>query len=263
MVTQAPAAVAPADPVAAPLWFRHGDDALPAAGGPGHGPVVQLWLIDLASSQGDPAALDEEERRRARAFVREADRIRYRAAHIALRELLGAFLGLAPAVVALSRALCPACRGPHGRPVVAGSVPGAPHFSLSYAGDTALAAFAVTPVGVDIERVPSLATAMDVADTLHPLERAELLALPEPERPRAFARCWTRKEAYLKGTGLGLTEGADEPYVGCAAAPVRPAGWAVHDLAPGDGLLAAVAVETVTRRTSRIPLRTPSERELS
>lgn len=188
----------------------------------------------------DVSLLDAEERRRAAALRRPADQELYAAAHSALRRRLGAYLRVAPATVELVRLPCPLCGGPHGRPAVAGGA--GPHFSLSHTDGLALLAFADRPVGADVERLPSARTATDVATSLHPQEQAELSELPAAERPLAFARCWTRKEACLKGTGEGLAGGGMASLlVGTGSTPLDVGGWTVQDVAAPEGYAAAVS----------------------
>jgi 4'-phosphopantetheinyl transferase len=209
--------------------------------------TADLWLLRAADhvpwlASGLPL-LDDAERRRYAAFARPADRDRYAAAHIALRRLLGAYLGVAPEDVRLGRERCPVCGGPHGRPTVAGEGAGRPHFSLSHGGDLVLLAFASAPVGVDVESDPEPAVVADVARVLHPDEREELAASADPAaRAAAFGRCWTRKEAHLKGTGVGLAEGVAATYVGTGARPATVPGWRLADVAVGPGHHAAVAL---------------------
>ncbi|MFI9585740.1 4'-phosphopantetheinyl transferase family protein [Streptomyces sp. NPDC052236] len=189
----------------------------------------------------DEWLLDGDERGRVRTFVREADRDRYRVAHVVLRRLLGAYLARDPEAVELMREACPGCGGAHGRPAVAG----APlHFSLSHSGDFALFAFADTPVGIDVESEPSAAVAAEVANMLHPAERAELAALPLAARPAAFARCWARKEAYLKGIGIGLAEDPSITYVGAGPDAGVLTGWSLADVSVAPGYAAACALRT-------------------
>ncbi|KAF4406451.1 MULTISPECIES: 4'-phosphopantetheinyl transferase superfamily protein [Streptomyces] len=206
-----------------------------------------LWLVcvpehDAARGAGASyGLLDAGERRRAAAFVRDVDRRRYRVAHVALRRLLGGYLGRDAATVVLRREPCPGCGGPHGRPAVPGTPPPL-HFSLSHAGDLVLIAVAAVPVGADVEALPSASTAADVAAALHPGERAELAALPAADRPAGFARCWTRKEAYLKGTGTGLAEDPSVTYVGAGPEPARLPHWDLADVPVPAGYAAACAV---------------------
>ncbi|MFP8961280.1 4'-phosphopantetheinyl transferase family protein [Streptomyces nanhaiensis] len=198
-----------------------------------------LRVSEHAAGVRDGAVLSEEERARCAAFVREADRDRYRVAHTALRLELAAVLGTDPAAVPLTREPCPLCGGPHGRP----AVPGNPvHFSLSHAGDVVLIALDGAPVGADVEAHPTAAVVAETVSALHPRERAEIGRLAPADRPAAFARCWTRKEAYLKGTGAGLGEDPGATYVGSLATPAEVPGWELTDVAAPEGYAAAVAL---------------------
>ncbi|MEV6751571.1 4'-phosphopantetheinyl transferase superfamily protein [Streptomyces sp. NPDC051214] len=189
----------------------------------------------------DVSLLDAEERRRAAALRRPADRELYAAAHTALRVRLGAYLSVDPATVELVRLPCPLCGGPHGRPAVADGA--GPHFSLSHTDGLALLAFADRPVGADVERLPSASVVADVTASLHPQEQTELSELPPTERPLAFARCWTRKEAYLKGTGEGLAGGGITSLLaGTGPTPLTVEGWTVRDVAVPEGYAAAIAI---------------------
>lgn len=205
----------------------------------------RLWLARVEDLRGAvaplaDALLDSGERERAAAFHRAADRDGYRVAHVCLRLLLGAHLGIEPSQVPLVRRPCPVCRAPHGRP----DVPGVPLcFSLSRTAGWCLIAFADTAVGADIERLPASDVVSGLTETLHPREAAELAACPPDRRAAAFARVWTRKEAYLKGLGTGLGRDPSLDHLGaCARGPRRVPGWVVDDVAVGPGHAAAVAV---------------------
>ncbi|WP_405739741.1 4'-phosphopantetheinyl transferase superfamily protein [Streptomyces sp. NBC_01525] len=209
-----------------------GRDPLPGtAPRPG---TPEVWLLPDAAgylrARGPDTAhavLAADERRRAAALRPARARTRYTAAHLLLHELLGAYLGRDPASMTFVRERCPHCGAPHGRPLVAD----APlHFSLSRGGGPVLLAFGDVPVGVDAEAVPSASGAEEVARLLHPGERAELAALPAADRPAACARCWTRKEAYLKGVGVGFASGPAEVRIGAGPWPVRNGPWWVVDL---------------------------------
>ncbi|MFC1443395.1 4'-phosphopantetheinyl transferase superfamily protein [Streptacidiphilus sp. N1-10] len=205
--------------------------------------AVRVWLGwadgGTGGAAGGAAVLDPVERARAAAFVRAELRERYTAAHVMLRQVLGGCLDQDPAEVRFARQDCPCCGGPHGRPVLAGEQPPL-EFSLSHAG--ALVAVAVAgagvPIGVDVEALPRPGTVAEVGSKLHPAERAEIDAADDPVA--AFARIWTRKEAYLKGLGTGLGRALDLDYVGTGQP--GPEGWALADLAAPDGHAVAVAV---------------------
>ncbi|MFD3696363.1 4'-phosphopantetheinyl transferase family protein [Streptomyces sp. NPDC058646] len=231
-------------PAARPLLVpeRLSDD------GPGGAVLVaaspQLWLVDTTgyrahAARHAPGTLDAQELARAAEFVRAADRDAYVCAHVALRRLLGAYLGTPPREVTVERAPCAHCDEPHGRPVLPG---GALHFSLSHCTGISLLAFATAPVGVDVEEIVQPRTIAETADVLHPREAAELALLPAAERPVAFTRVWTRKEAYLKGLGVGLSADPASDYVGAGSAPARVPGWSLTDVLVPEGHCGAVAL---------------------
>ncbi|MET9599088.1 4'-phosphopantetheinyl transferase superfamily protein [Streptomyces sp. NPDC006459] len=206
---------------------------------------TRVWAASVAENAAAATArrgeLDRSETRRAGLFRRFADVDRFLVAHVCLRDVLGTVLGTPPGRLVIDREPCAACGGPHGRPYL----PGRPvHFSLAHAGDLVLVAVAPVPVGVDVEDLPSDALVHETMAGLHEDERDELLALPRPARPTAFARCWTRKEAVLKSTGQGLAHGARLPYAGTAAEPARTAEHQVYDLPVPPGRVAALALWT-------------------
>ncbi|MET9497206.1 4'-phosphopantetheinyl transferase superfamily protein [Streptomyces sp. NPDC006552] len=204
-----------------------------------------LWLVrtDEGPASADGAGvLDADELRRAAAFVFDRHRLRYVAAHMALRGILGERLGRAPGALRFVRRPCAHCGEPHGRPALAD----APelHFSLSHSGGLSLVALAAVAVGADVEEVAEPTAADDLAGVLHPGERAELAALDDPwERRLAVSRAWVRKEAYLKGIGTGLSRAPDLDYVGTLpGSPGAPGGWSLRDVPVPDGYAAAVAL---------------------
>jgi 4'-phosphopantetheinyl transferase len=178
------------------------------------------------------------------AQVRQEDRDRYLVAHTVLRQELADRLGVRPADVELTRNPCPSCGGPHGRPGL--SRGDGPYFSLSHTGDVVLLAFASTPVGIDVEAPPPTTSVASVSRGLHQREQEELADLPREERAAAFMRCWTRKEAYLKGIGVGIGGGVVEPYVSTLPRPEQPPGWRLTDFGADRlpaGYTAALAVK--------------------
>jgi 4'-phosphopantetheinyl transferase len=113
-------------------------------------------------------------------------------------------------------------------------------------------------VGVDLEyirREPNLLEGVE--QFFAPREIAKLRALPASLRYEAFFACWTRKEAYLKARGDGLSIPLDQFEV--SLAPTEPAAllhtqwdaqeaqrWSLRELTPGPGYVAALAVEGQT-----------------
>ena len=79
-------------------------------------------------------------------------------------------------------------------------------------------------------------------------------SLPVESRTKAFFDCWTRKEAYVKGRGEGLTLPLEQFSV--SIDPTQPIGlienrvhpadvslWSLQGIDPGPGYAAAIAVE--------------------
>lgn len=207
---------------------------------------LEIWLVSPSTwPSEDITRLDAREQRRAASFRRATDRATYVAAHTALRALAGAYLGRETASISYVREDCPGCGAPHGRPALAGlDLP--LHFSLSHTTELALVAFASRPVGVDIEAVPAPEAVGAIAASFHPVERSELAGLRGSERSSAAARCWTRKEAYVKGTGEGVSSpGFAGVLVGTGTTALPVSGWSLTDVRVPAGFAGACALRTI------------------
>ncbi len=163
--------------------------------------MITVWTVDLDAEAFQRAErlaqLDDVERARAARFHFAQDARRWRAAHVALREVLARHTGVAAAAL-------PFAEDPNGKPRLA--MPQAIAFNLSHSAGLALIAVGGTqPLGVDVEDVKPVPEMEGVAESHFAAdERAALFALSEPERLAAFYRIWTRKEAYVKATGIGV-----------------------------------------------------------
>lgn len=209
---------------------------------------LDLWLLrvsDVPFGILDEAVLDATEQPARRLLMHAADRTRFTAAHVALRRLLGAYLRRLPRGDPLRPGHLSLLRRP-ARP--ASTLLGAGRddlfFSLSHRGDLALVGTAAAPIGVDVDLVSDRTASAELASMLHVAEQEELAALAPASRPRALARLWTRKEAYLKGLGTGLGRDPSLDYVGSGApgGPYPPSGWTLLDVPVDRGYAAAVAV---------------------
>jgi len=208
--------------------------------------------LDGVGRRDAEALLSEAERERAQRVVSERSRLRLIAARAQLRRILGAYLGVAPARVALAT-------DRQGKPFAVH--PAELQFNLSHSDDRAL--FALTagpPVGVDVERDRDVRRLDVVARRTLPAARhAELAALPSAPRRAAVLRAWTRREALLKGLGTGLGAEAPVADVGPLARrgrfSVELAGgevWTVEDLVLEYGVTAAVAAPGTHWRVRRL-----------
>jgi 4'-phosphopantetheinyl transferase len=208
---------------------------------------VQLWTVALGGQdawQGEYwKTLSSDERERAGRFRFVRDRERFVAARGKLRWLLAEYLALSPAEVVFEY-------GAHGKPSVAGEKE--LRFNLAHSGEYALYAFcAGRRVGVDIEQIRSIDDQEALARRFFSRKECDdLMSVATNERNAAFFAGWTRKEAFVKATGAGLTMGLQSFRV--ALLPGLPAAllasewdgkWTMFDVHPADGYRAAVVVE--------------------
>lgn len=145
--------------------------------------------------------LSPPERARASRFHSVCDRNRFIARHGILRQICAAYLAMEPARLAFD------C-GPLGKPYLSKELGrDVPQFSVSHSQKIALYAFTCgREVGVDIERVRYDLEWESIAEMcLSAREIALLQTLPPSARTGAFFTLWTRKEAYLKARGFGLS----------------------------------------------------------
>ena len=161
---------------------------------------VHVWAIDLTSPATGPTDwLGKRELERARRFVYADDSRRYVRAHLALRTILGAYLGREPAMLDFVEQEL-------GKPRLPQDCGGG-YFNLSHSKDKALLVLgSADEVGVDIEAVRDDLPGEELASAvLCEVELEELGLFAEGERAQPFVTCWTRKEACLKALGLGLS----------------------------------------------------------
>ena len=193
--------------------------------------------------------LTDEERRRAAAFVNRADADAYLAAHVLIRWLVEDHTGVPASRVELTRASCTWCGRPgRGAPWARG----APDVYLSWTHTPGLVAVALglCPVGLDVEGLAPSGSLDTVIAQFHPSEQAQLEAVPSAERVRAVMRCWVRKEAVLKGIGVGIGHGVRWPVVLGAgsddASSQVDGGWRIDDLPVPSGFVGAIAFGEAT-----------------
>jgi len=222
------------------------------------GAQVEVWTVDLQQGEAFIEAavrhLSQEERERVPKFTNAVARRNFVTSHGALRRLLSQKLGLPADQI-------PIHTGPQGKPLLAGELGGQLHFNLSHSGGLGLVALSErTEVGVDVECVRPVPDAMRLARRFFSgAEAAALQERAELDRPAAFFRVWTRKEAVLKATGLGIGHGLGRYEVSCEVEGglLRVDGdrdgaaeWTLHSWSPMAGYLAAVAVRLPEARFS-------------
>lgn len=208
---------------------------------------VHVWGADLSEWPSDlPGVRDllsPEERERAARFRLPRDRDRFIAAHVCLRQILSRYAGGRPERLRLAT-------GPFGKPRLdAQPGSGRVEFNLSHSGGIALYAFAEgRRVGIDVERVLPVEADDERFSGLwlSEAELAEITAMGADDRTRAFYSLWTRKEAFLKARGEGLSLAPDRVRVSREPAlsdSLEANCWSLRELPVGPDYAAALAVE--------------------
>jgi 4'-phosphopantetheinyl transferase len=166
--------------------------------------ALHLRLVDLRQAAPAEAAvrcfLSRDESERAARFHFDADRSRFVLTRGWLRVVLARALGAAPERLEFSY-------GARGKPALGGGFQDAPlSFNVSHSGDYALIGLAAgQAIGVDIERLRPMPDFESIATGyFSAAETRAILGHAEGDRLRAFFRCWTRKEAFMKVSGEGM-----------------------------------------------------------
>ncbi len=229
---------------------------------------VDVWSVALEDSASDvaslSASLSRDERARAARYHFDKDRRQFIIARGVLRNILASCTGVPPQDLRFGYS-------PLGKPGLHPDYGSDLHFSVSHTDGRAL--YGITrgrAIGVDIELVRHGVAHEEIATRFFsPKESATLRSLPEDERTQAFFRCWTRKEAYVKALGGGLsipfdrfevTLRSDDPV---ELQPIPgPEGtrepWSLWEVVSGPDYIAAVAAEGRGARLTRHEWRAPA-----
>lgn len=172
---------------------------------------ICIFSIKNFSSLSDGInLLSAQERNRNASFRQEKSRMHFIASRILLRTILSLYLGYPAKELSFQT-------GPHGKPYLLPGENNFPriHFNLSHSGEFVALAFSqASPVGIDIETVrTNIHTETLVRRFFHPDEYSEFLKLDEAFQKDFVFRRWTVREAFLKGTGSGLSISPDSFYV--------------------------------------------------
>lgn len=239
--------------------------SVPALQSPIQTGLIHVWVSNL-DGQGslfheDPGYLEsllsDAESQRAQRYHFAKDRQRFITRRALLRIILSSYLDVHPGQVQL-------VSNPFGKPAVdISSLPftnanaSRLQFNLSHSAGLVLFAFALDhDIGVDLELVSHDFEFLPIAQQFFSkLEQQVLWSLPIEQRSQAFYCCWTRKEAYIKAQGQGLslpldqfdvtlTPGEPARLLDARHAAARPASdWTILHLDPAPGFIGALAIQ--------------------
>ncbi len=166
---------------------------------------IHVWEINLGYNLNKVknyiSILSDEEKKKASAFRFSDDRARYIISHAVLRLLLSEYLGEKPEEIVFYT-------DNRGKPyILLDSKCPDIFFNLSHSHEIALIAiYRGQEIGVDIEYISRTINSDGIARRFFTInENKKLNSLSGKLRKEAFFRCWTRKEAFLKAKGLGLS----------------------------------------------------------
>lgn len=213
---------------------------------------IHVWRVDL--DQGENivqqfrSTLEDDEIQRADRFHFEKDRRAFTVGRGFLRHVLGRYLTARPEALRFAY-------GSYGKPALNGEHKNSSlRFNMSHSRGVGLVAVSDNrELGVDVEYIRADFATEDITRRFFsPHEVAAFNALSEELRVAAFFRCWTRKEAYIKAIGRGLSQPLDGFDVTLApeAAPALlradegdPSRWSLRDIDVGSDYAAALVVE--------------------
>jgi 4'-phosphopantetheinyl transferase len=232
-------------------------DALWPAPPPGlklSGGEVHVWRAALdrspACEQSLLALLTPDELNRANRFYHKHDRSHFIVGRGVLREVLGRYLGVPPGSLRFEYTK-------YGKPLLVEEFRGEDmRFNLSHSkGVALLAVTAGREIGVDVEWMRPGVAEEEIAERFFSANEVRVLrGLPKGAQEEAFFNCWTRKEAYIKAKGEGLSMPLDRFAVTLAPGsraellhtvgdPEEASRWRLLELFPGPGFAGAIAVE--------------------
>jgi 4'-phosphopantetheinyl transferase len=214
---------------------------------------VDVWIARVVDSEPTDAwegLLTPEERDRAQRFRFEEDFRRFVYGRGLLRELLASYLEARASKVQFVYSA-------EGKPGLAPEIATRPiSFNVSHSGTYILVALAWNRrIGVDVERMRQDIDTKQIAKRFFSQAEQQALGVLDPdERIPAFFRCWTRKEAYVKATGVGLSLPLHQfdvsllPGESATLLATRPEAreaqrWTLRNIELEAGYAAAVAVE--------------------
>lgn len=167
---------------------------------------VDVWRLQLDVPEERVGALrallSPEELARAERFLRREHGRRFTVVHGVLRLILSKYLNAAPKAIEFRA-------NEYGKPFLRHKTP--VEFNLSHSGELALLALtAGRAIGIDLEHYRERLEMEKISKRyFSSTEHNQLMKLPDGQREAAFYACWTRKEAYIKARGEGLSLGLD------------------------------------------------------
>jgi 4'-phosphopantetheinyl transferase len=214
---------------------------------------IHVWRVSLAQTESCLQSLQQtlspDERTKADRFRFPKDRSQFIVSRGALRAILSRYVNISSHILRFDY-------NPYGKPsLIVAQGGNTLRFNLSHSRGMALIAITKNrDIGVDIEGINPNFSCLEIAEKFFsPLENSVLRSLPEHLQATAFFTCWTRKEAYIKAVGKGLSiplnqfdvslaPGEPAALLNVEGNPEEASKWSLIELFPSSDMVAAVAV---------------------
>ena len=217
---------------------------------------AHIWRTDLELHDCLQSSLlkllSPDEKNRAQKFRFAEDKRNYIVARGILRSLIGKYLNINPAQISFQY-------NEFGKPKIADNNP--LHFNISHSRNIALFGFTnKMNVGVDVEWVNPNIEVKDIASSFFSTnEILKLLALPEKQQALGFFNCWTRKEAFIKAVGEGLSFPLDKFEVSLEPGktakllatdwdPKAVSNWSMYTMSPKADFVGSLVIEGIVEK---------------
>ncbi|MEP7171585.1 MAG: 4'-phosphopantetheinyl transferase superfamily protein [Bacteroidota bacterium] len=166
---------------------------------------VNLWLITVATDsqifQQLKSTLNPDELKRANRFAFEKDRNQFISAHGTLRTILSKYLETSPTEIQFKK-------NKNKKPEIF-FPPASIKFNISHSENKVLISVSEAETGVDIEMIkPGIEYKEFIKTYFSSNEQNKILDSLNPNE--TFYKFWTRKEAVLKASGLGIIDNLKE-----------------------------------------------------
>lgn len=215
-------------------------------------PIIGIWNWSLDRPVNEASrfweTLSSDEKARAKRYVRTRDTARYIVGRGELRRILGDYLHLAPQALTFSY-------NDFGKPAL--NVPNCEHLEFNLSHSAGVAVLAISDrflIGIDVEEEKPLNE--DIAARFFSRTECAALSAVAPDLYLStFYRIWTRKEAFVKAHGAGLSLPLDSFDVPLGQAPGlplerletpngNPLQWTLYELEVPPGFHGAVAIQS-------------------
>lgn len=211
--------------------------------------TLHLWYVDVGAKLDNRYynLLSGEEKIKAGKYRFTRDQYMYITARAVLRILSGHYLKKDPIDIVFNY-------GPYGKPYFQDE--NSLMFNISHSGSKAILGFGkVSAIGVDIENIKDNFDVLGIAGKF--FSKSEIKSLeetPQEEQNKAFFRCWTRKESFIKAKGDGLSLPLDSfsvtldddikaRLIETKWNPSEKESWEIFSFVPDDKYIGAVSVK--------------------